>query len=820
MPSRYLGTESNRIIKDFSGNYVKIALAFPDLYEIGTSHFGIQILYHMLNKSPHVLAERVYAPARDAATIMKNEGLALTSMENRKPLTEFDIIGFSLLYELNYTNVLYMLDLAGLPFRAADRNSEHPIIIAGGPCTGNPESVAPFFDAIVIGDGEAVINELTESYRILSKDKKFHQDFKALVLKEWSHLDGVYVPSLFREVSYPGSFTIVAPIDDDSPKAVKRAICPDLNLAEFPEKPIVPFGKPVHDRLRIEISRGCTRGCRFCQAGMFYRPARERSPENIITMTKDGIAATGYEDISLLSLSSGDYSKISDIMEQVMNMCEPANIAVSLPSLRADSITEDLMKHIKRVRKTGFTIAPEAGTQRLRQVINKNLTEDEILKTVETVYYLGWQTIKLYFMIGLPTETEEDLNGIVELVQKIRSIKRMKNRKGDINVSVSSFIPKPHTPFQWERQMTLEESKEKIFWLMDHLKFKDVKFKWQNPHLSRLEGVFARGDRSLSKLLEKAFQLGIAFDGWSDQFKPDLWDRAFEETGIDPLVYLEKRDIESSLPWDHIDIGVTKIFMKSELEKAIREETTKDCKTDACQACGVCDFKRIQPITYKNHNVFEKASFQKKMFNNTYVPVNICFSKTKNARYFGHIEQMNIFSRAFARTGIPLMFSEGFHPVPKMVFKDTLPIGMASLNEFVRIWIPENVKPEPFIEKLNAELPDGLIVNDVYFYKKEKSASQEIVDHYVLSSKLPVFRSDLYELFSNSPDFMIKKKSKKNLNDLNLKDFIHKMKMLDSGTLTLSLKSVNGKILRPKDVIVPVFQLDEASQNQMEITKL
>ena len=524
-PSRYLGSEINIVRKDLDRVKLRFALAFPDLYEIGTSHFGMQILYHILNADPDIAAERVFAPGVDMETLLRKTGRPLFSLESREPIRRFDIIGFSLLYELNYTNILTILDLAKIPFLATERSLTHPLIIAGGPCTCNPEPIADFFDALVVGDGENVVLEMAGAWLRWKKDT---QADKESLLKRWSQIEGVYIPSFFKfRIDDRGIQTVIPRYSDYT--KVRRAIVPDLDKIPFPEKPIIPFGKPVHDRLRLEVSRGCTRGCRFCQAGMIYRPVRERSPENLLSLSASSIAATGYEDISLLSLSTGDYGCIIPLMERLMTRFESDNVAVSLPSLRAGTLTPELMKLIKKVRKTGFTIAPEAGSQRLRDVINKNISEKEIIDTVKDAFNLGWQVIKLYFMIGLPTETEDDLEALVDLVKKLRKIKGPHGRRGKINVSVATFIPKSHTPFQWAGQISLAESRSKINRLHDQLRLPGIQFKWQNPEVSQLEGLWARGDRRLSRLLITAYKKGCRFDGWSDKFHYRLWQEAVAE---------------------------------------------------------------------------------------------------------------------------------------------------------------------------------------------------------------------------------------------------------------------------------------------------
>jgi len=592
-PSHYLGNEINTIRKEPHNVRLRFALAFPDLYQVGMSYMGIQILYNILNAREEIAAERVFAPGVDLEERLREDRVPLSSLESGTPISNFDIIGFSLLYELNFTNILTILDLSGIPFYAGDRNPSHPFVVAGGPCTFNPEPLADFFDAMVVGDGEEVVLELTEAWL---EWKDAGGDREAL-LKKWSRIKGVYVPSFFEADVDPKGFQVVTARFPDY-EVVRKALVPDLDRAPYPDCPVVPFGNPVHDRLSLEIFRGCTRGCRFCQAGIIYRPVRERSPDVVLSLAERALKNTGYEDLSLLSLSTGDYSAIQVLMERLMNRCAPKKIAVSLPSLRVGSLTESLMAQIKRVRKTGFTIAPEAGSQRLREVINKNITEEDLEETVQNAFGLGWQLIKLYFMIGLPTETEADLEGIVSLVRRLQRIRSPGKRGGNITVSVSTFIPKAHTPFQWCAQMSVDESRRKIHMLRSKLKGRGLRFKWQTPEMSLLEGLWARGDRRLSRLLVKAYELGCRFDGWSEHFQFKRWQEAIKACGVDVDFFTSRaRDLSEPLPWDHIDTGVSKEFLKLEWEKALEGSETPDCRDGECHLCGVCDFETIKPVT-------------------------------------------------------------------------------------------------------------------------------------------------------------------------------------------------------------------------------
>jgi len=819
-PSRYIGSEVNSIHKDLTRVSLSIVLAFPDLYEIGTSHFGLQILYNILNSHDDIAAERVFTPGVDVEEYLRSFEIPLGSLESGKHLRDFNIIGFSLLYELNYTNVLNMLDLAGIPLFSSQRDLSFPLIIAGGPCTNNPEPMADFFDAMVIGDGEQVIIEIAHTW-IRWKAKQMEKED---LLNDLSKIKGVYVPSLFK-AEYDGSgLQRLDPLIEGYSK-VNRIVVKDLNKAPFPEKPIVPYGKPVHDRLRIEISRGCTRGCRFCQAGILYRPVRERSPENILKIVDKSIKSTGYDDISLLSLSTGDYGCIEPLMEKLMDRCEQEKISVSFPSLRAGTLTPNLMKLIKRVRKTGFTIAPEAGSQRLRNIINKNLTEKEIIETVKNASLLGWDVIKLYFMIGLPSETDNDLVAIVELVKRLRKTIRDNKRRGKrkritrLNVSVATFIPKPHTPFQWEAQICLSESREKIDWLKKKLNMPGVRFKWQNPEVSVIEGIWARGNRKLGHLLVDAFQKGCRFDGWSDKFKYHTWKNVFKEKGLALESSASSRlDRDSCLPWDHIDIGISKDFLKKELEKSRLGETTQDCRTGVCNQCGMCDLGTIEPLVYKNVEYYSEKRYQEKRSNKTvYAKYKLSYSKLDQGKYFGHLELNNIFIRAFKRAELPVRYTEGFHPKPKISFEDALPMGLESMNEAMYLYLPTEYNAESIIQRLNMHLPEGIRVTS-NLPEKSKSGKGGI-KRSTYNVTLLDGGYDKKELaaYNRTPEWIFKKTNKKGkIKAIDLKKAVINMEILSPQSIQIELRAEEGKIVRPMEVIKSVFSLAE---NQIKTAK-
>jgi len=790
-PSRYLGTEINRIRKDWTKVKLTMALAFPDLYDIGTCHFGIQILYHILNQNKDIAAERVFAPAVDMMDLLAagQGGPGLRSLESGRPLGAFDIVGFSLLYELNFTNVLAMLELSGIPLRAADRRPDAPLVIAGGPCTVNPEPMAAFFDAMVVGDGENVITAMAEAAMAWKAGGKAS---RAALLDLWSGIQGVYLP------------------DRLSPQTrVRRAVVADLETAAFPTAPVVPFGRPVHDRLRIELARGCSRGCRFCQAGIIYRPVRERSAQSVADLTCTALAATGYEDISLLSLSTGDYTCLTGLLGGLMEHLAIDRVAVSLPSLRAASLTPALMTQIKKVRKTGFTIAPEAGSQRLRDVINKNITREDIQTAVVEATRMGWKVIKLYFMIGLPFETGVDVAAIADLVEDLR---RVTKHRIQLNVSVAAFIPKPHTPFQWAGQLAPDQAMDRLAYLQRRLRHKDVQFKWQNPRVSLLEGLFARGDRALGPLLETARGLGCCFDGWTDRFDFTRWQTAMEKTGVDAAAYTGPRpDLGAPLVWDHIDIGVTKAFLQAEWQRAEAAQTTPDCRHGDCQGCGLCDFDAIRPRLAAQGPItiagapHEVAGDQE---------LDIYFSKAGPARYLSHLEVMKVFERALRRAGLSLAFSKGFHPKPRMVFADALPVGMASCREKLTIGLTTAVAPTLVRQRLNAGLPEGLTVTDCTPAGSTQQAKGPTL--YRIETHDGVFDQKAIDSFRHKLSWPITKGARSRVD---LKAAVTQLVLTGPATLHMGLQPVEGILLRPADVLKALWGLDDAGLGRATIIK-
>ncbi len=585
-PARYIGGEPNSILKETDPSMLRWAFCFPDMYEIGMSFLGMQILYFALNKSDHIYCERVFTPAKDMQAEMEKEGVPLFTLETKTPLKEMDIVGFTLQYELSYSNVLLMLKEAGIPLRAAERTEKDPLIVAGGPCAFNSEPLAEFFDAIMVGDGENQIIELSE----LAWKRKNSGQSKEDYLKELVNVPGVYVPSFYKPIyDEKGRFKAFEKLYDKAPDRVLKCIEPDMDALEFPTEHIIPLMDAVYDRATVEIFRGCTRGCRFCQAGMLYRPVRERSIDNIVKLAKEQLASSGHGELSLLSLSSSDYSKFNDLAMTLLDYCSAHNVSLSLPSLRLDNMGFKVMDAIQGARKTGLTFAVEAGTQRLRDVINKNVWEEDIFKALGTAMDLGWNAVKLYLMIGLPTETDEDLDGMVELAKKIMDLAYSKGKRGfKVNLSVANFVPKPYTPFQWVPQDTPEEFERKHYYLKDRVRnIKGVTLHYHGSYESHLEAIFARGGRELSKTLELAVEKGCSFDSWTEGFKEDAWKEALAESGIDDNYYgLRGLELDAPLPWSVIDAGITEEFLLREYKKSLKAQTTEDCR-HYCNGCGI-----------------------------------------------------------------------------------------------------------------------------------------------------------------------------------------------------------------------------------------
>jgi len=795
-PASYLGCEPNARAKNPPDRGVHWVLAFPDAYEVGASHLGFQVIYDVLNKCDFAASDRAFAPWHDFERELRGRGMPLKSLEKGIPLARFDIIGFSLAYELSYTNVLRILHLGGVPVRSAGRSGSHPLVVAGGVCSSNPEPMAPFIDAFVVGDGEEAAIDITRAV----KEGKDAREPRWKSLERLARLEGVYVPAVH------------------GPEAVIKARkIPDLDSAPFPVRQLVPLKEAIHDRAVVEIARGCPHGCRFCQAGFVYRPLRERSTKKIIELSRKILKNTGYSDLTMLSLSAGDHPGVFDAARRLMAQCRAYPTSINLPSLRAGSLSPEVVELIKSVKKTGITIAPEAGSERLRKTINKNITEEEILETAKIAFSEGWNTIKLYFMFGLPCEEREDLWQIGELVRKIRRMGLEENIKPKINVGLSAFVPKPHTPFQWEPMLRMEEIEENLRFLRKRLKVPGVKASWSDPRISFLEGVMSRGDSSLADAIERAWRLGASFDGWGEHLEWEAWRRAFRETGIDAeKMACSPRNPEEKLPWSHIKIGAAEKFLLKEKERAASAVQSAGCGPgpDCPEPCGVCGAglkparaTTVEPPPPQEQQapaVVEKGDFFR---------YRLLYEKLGPARYIGYLDTVRLMHQAMRMAEMPLRYSEGFHPKPRTRFGLPLPVGVASLTEMVDVDLVEKMEPGEIQERLNKHLVEGVKVRDAFSISKRAPDPQRALDSVTYRFEVPEDgsldindRTSRAEQFVNAQSFPAETRKKGGVKRLDLKEKVLDLKILNAAVVEVTIDcDEHGAFVNPVVVWENIF---------------
>lgn len=790
-PSRYIDHEFGSVHR--TDATLKVALAFPDIYDVGMSHLGLKILYHIINSTEGCVAERAFYPWVDMEASLKSSGEPLRSLEGSRPLCEFDMLGISLQYELSYTSVLGMIELGGIPIRSERRTAAHPIVIAGGPCTVNPAPMIPFIDAFLIGDGEEAILEIMAA---LKAWKAADRSNRASALEALARIPGMYVPS----------------VHDAANARISRRIIESLEDAPFPPCPIVPYAQIVHDRVNIEVSRGCTMGCRFCQAGMIYRPLRERSPEKVIALAEQVLKNTGYEEISFTSLSAGDYSGLLPLLRGMNKKFGQSKIALSLPSLRVKAVRDEVLKEVRSVKKTGFTIAPEAATPRLRAVINKDFDDNDYARALESLFKAGWLNLKLYYMIGLPTETDEDIDAIPAMVKMaLQEAKRRTGRFVNIGVSVSPFVPKAHTPFQWHGMI----SKERIVEVRRRLERELRKFniRSHDERTSMLEGTFARGDRRMAELVEAAYHNGARLDGWGEVFNFDAWLKAMDATGIDAQA-VASRTFEDAdiLPWENIDAGASKRFLLQEKARAMEAAKTPSC-IESCSACGLKCRLEGEPIVlpaepdsaYPARSPINDAPIRKP------IRVRVQFTKTGVLRYLSHRELMTHVTRALRRAGVKLEHTQGFSPSPKVAFGPPLGVGVAGLGEYFDMELIPLMPLDETMAKLNSQLGEGIAVLDMQAIGMQEPSLQGFLTRYEYEFVSETVEADLAGVLAKESIVVQRDKG-----PVDLRPMFIGGEQLTPRSVSLTLQDMAEKKVRLEEIAGVVFGVPA---DELQITR-
>jgi radical SAM family uncharacterized protein/radical SAM-linked protein len=838
-PSQYLGNEINATHKDFDRQEVRVALVFPDAYEIGMSHMGLRILYDILNQIEGVVAERCFAPLHDMEESLRAHDVKLFSLESKRSLSDFDIIGISVPHELTYTNILNILDLAKIPLWQKDRKIEHPLIIGGGPQSYNPEPLADFFDAFALGDGEELIVEIVQEIR---KWKKVPSRSRERLLENLSGLEGMYIPSFFEPCYHDdGTLKEMMPKKPEY-TGVKKRIVSNLSESFYPTKLVVPNARLVHDRIGVEIQRGCARSCRFCQAGFVERPVRQRSPEKALQLSLDAVDKTGMDEISLLSLSAGDYQNIVPLTQELNKQLADKNISLAVPATRTETLTQEMVKSVAKVRKTGFTIAPEAGSERMRRVINKgNLCED-LFNACRHAFSNGYRLIKFYYMFGLPFETDDDLMGITDETAKAYNIGREHRPDITLNIGLSLLVPKPFTPFQWVGQLAQDEAGRKLHLIKSNLRYRSIRLKYHDLKAAVIEGLFSRGDRRLSSLLVHVYEKGCRFDQWQEHFNYDAWVQSIEELGVDLDFYVfRERQKDEVFPWDHLFVQMNKAFLWQEYEKAKEEAFTPDCSREKCVTCGVCDFKLVKNRIYEESLVASRLSLVEENTLNQIedqghqerYKLRVRFAKKDWAIFYGHLELMSILKRALLRNNYKVAYSEGFHPQMKMAMGFALSLGIESLWEYFDLVLTKNVQPDDFIKEMNESLPQGIEILTAEYVDLRASSLYSIttaVDYEADFSSvdnadvIQGVRQSLAAMAQGQDLLIDKKRSKKTgrVKQVSLKTYLdlEQTRLTEDKILYFSLGCDEQGSLKPINVLAALAQVAHDEIKELMIKKV